>query len=203
MSTNNERFDVIAFDNIDHYSQLPPDIAEGIGNAVNSAFGGTVTVEDARDHMTGHQLLVTIEKETKEVAGFTSTVTTSPRQRFGEPVLTDQVGTYFAGAAIAKKFQGQGLYHIMNDQRLKFALHNDGSNIFTQTQNPRVIEGLTDDMERMVDLGRIGKFTVSTVIRQGAYGQMLTAEKPVARNLVLDLDYDRGDAAVVTWHLER
>jgi hypothetical protein len=196
-------FEIVRFDNVENYTQLPADIAQGIGRAVNSAFGGTVTEEDAREHMAGDQVLVAIDAGAGVVAGFTSTTITSPRERFGEPILTDHVGTYFAGAAIAKPYQGRGLYHKLNTQRLDYALTNNGECIFTQTQNPRVVEGLTDDLNRLVSTQRIGGFSVSKVIRQGAYGQMLTAEKPVARHLELDLDYERGDAAVVTWHLEK
>ena len=128
----------------------------------------------------------------------------SPAELFDNDSLKDKQGAYFAGAAICSTAQGTGLYHMLNQQRIDFAFFREADFIFTRTQNPRVQEGITTSMERLVDEGELVKYSMQRVIMQGAYPGMLTSTKPVGRKVKYDdLQYDRGDAAIIIWDFVR
>ncbi|HEV2403211.1 MAG TPA: hypothetical protein VGS08_03340 [Candidatus Saccharimonadales bacterium] len=197
-------YNIQEFRDVTTYDQLG-DLVPGLEACITSAFGGTITEEDARYHMAGQQVLVaTMNPSEKMVIGFASASVISPREEFGNPDLTDQEGLYFIGAAIHRAAQGNGLYHGLNSRRLDFGLSAGVDFVYTRTQNPRVQEGITHLLDKRVTAGQIRGYEVGRMVCRGAYGRMLTREKPVARDLCFeDIDYDNGDAAILTWQLSR
>ena len=147
--------------------------------------------------------MVLPSEEDESIQGFAASKLVSPRQEFGDEDFDEETGLYLAAAAIRLEAQGSGVYSLFNEARIKFGLDHGVRKIFTRTQNPRVQEGVTKSIEKMIEDGDISDFSLSRVIREGIYGRMLTAEKPVAKDLAFnDLDFDRGDAFVVTWDIE-
>ena len=191
------------FRNIADYSELPSGVVDKLRICIASAFGGTITEEDASNHISGDQLLVLSKVDVDEVPSilaFSSTSMVSPREQFLDDSFTDLVGCYFAGAAIAREFQSNGFYHELNKRRVLFAIQQQASFIFTRTQNPRVHESISKALEVMSSERLIGLAGMTRVIKEGVYGRMLTAEKPVAREVNYDdLDQENGDAAIITW----
>ena len=144
-------------------------------------------------------MLVATSISSKEVVGFSSTTMTSPSAEFENPDLSNETSCYFAGAAIDKREQGNGLYHMLNRERILYAKDNFAENIFTRTQNPRVHEGITNSIYRPEPELGISLAAMPRVIVRNVYGQMLTADKPYARYTSHDdLNIDNGDAAIIT-----
>ena len=126
----------------------------------------------------------------------------SPASKFPDCELSDVDQCYFAGAAVARNEQGNGIYHILNRRRLEFAKEQDKLDIFTQTQNPRVIEGISHTIAIVSSELGLSLSGVEKLVRRKAYGSMLTADKPFSRQVELnDIDYEAGDAYIMTWHL--
>jgi hypothetical protein len=200
------RYEIREFRDITSYQDLPEPLVSGLETCIFSAFGGGITQEDARAHMAGQQVLVaSVELNgISIIKGFSSTTIISPAEIFGDSSLSLERGAYFAGAAICSTAQGNGLYHDLNRLRIAFAESKEAEMLFTRTQNPRVEEGITSSVERLVTEGSISTYGLTRIIRSGVYGKMLTATKPQGRKLRYDeLDYDRGDAAILIWRLQK
>lgn len=163
--------------------------------------GGGVTKQDALNHIQGDQLLIGVNEDL-EVIGF-SAVNIETEERHGlDHSSIAYPCAYFAASAIAKPYQGMGLYARLNDQRLDFVEENKTGRLYTRTQNPRVEQGITQSLERLMKSGRIGSFIVSRHVLIGVYGGMLTDTKPQSRFISYDnLNYERGDANIVNWQL--
>lgn len=197
-------FEVIEFQNIESGLELPSEYVSGLGACIESAFGGGVTDEDALGHMWGDQILIGVSKDTQsQIAGFSATTieTVENKGEIEHPSLIYPCA-YFAAAAIAKVYQGRGLYSLLNDKRLEFVEGEGVDRLYTRTQNPRVEQGISRALDRMVDERRIKSFAVARYALIGVYGCMLTDTKPLARTVSYDnLDYERGDANIVSWQL--
>lgn len=193
------------FRGVQSHNDLPDDVVLGLEDCISSAFDGGVTQEDAHGHMVGGQILVALANLDGKyaVAGFSSTTIDSPANVFNDPELEDKQGAYFAGAAIKKDLQSAGLYHTINRHRLGFVLEHDVDMIFTRTQNPRVQEGISGSLERFQQDGLIVVQGLQTIVKRGVYGKMLTKDKPEARQLSYDDDFDHanGDAKILTWKI--
>lgn len=191
------------FNNIDSHAQLPEEFVPGIEECVKSAFGGNITQEDARGHMQGQQILVAENKDVG-VIGFTSTTVISPANQFNDSTLPNERGLYFAGAAIAAPAQGTGLYLAMNRRRLEILATEPLDLVYTRTQNPRVLDGITHSIKELTKKSEFTSYQLGKIICRGVYGQMLTSTLPVSRTAVFkELDYFRGDAAILTWRLKK
>lgn len=201
------KYEVSEHRDVSSHLQLPDGETEELERCIANAFGERITPEDARSHMMGKQVLVArflSDEFPPEVVGFSATSIDVPSEQFQLDELSSEPGIYFAGAAITQKHQGTGLYGTLNESRLQLAFENDIDHIYTRTQNPRVEEGITSSLERLVEQHKIRAFKLGRVIMRGAYGKMLTAEKPTAREISYDdFNYEKGDAAVITWQLER
>jgi hypothetical protein len=192
------------FRQVETHEDLPEHIVPGIEQCVSKAFGGGITPEDARAHMSGTQILVAQPPEDNQVIGFTSIFVSNPAQMFEDERLPDRNALYFAGAAIDASVQGNGLYSVLNRRRLGLLDEHDLDIVYTRTQNPRVQEGITHSLDKLIAEGRCSAYDVGRLIVPGAYGKMLTAQKPSSRKVVYDdLDYEKGDAAIIVWSLTR
>jgi hypothetical protein len=199
-------YEVHEFHDVTSHVDLPDHVVSGLETCIASAFGGGITQDDAREHMAGQQVLVANANldGTYVVKGFSSTTITSPAEVFGDGTLSNEKGAYFAGAAICSTAQGNGLYHDLNQRRVGFALDHGVETIFTRTQNPRVEEGITASVVRLVEEGVISTYGLSRIVCRGVYGKMLTATRPSGRRVVYDnIDYANGDANILTWRFQR
>lgn len=196
---------ILEYKNVKQLSDLPEDLPSNISECVQEAFGGTIGDEDAKEHMLGDQVLVAKEDiDTSRVVGFSSTSILAPSEKFSDPELAPHRGAYFGGAAIRATDQGRGIYHVLNRHRLHFVLNENVDFIFTQTQNPRVEEAIHTDLLRIGPELGLEVRHLERIKKIGAYGAMLTSKQPYARLLKYDeLDYERGDAFILTWHFDR
>jgi len=191
--------EILEYREVEHHSELPNEVTEGIASCVESAFGGGVTAADAFDHMKGDQLLVARDQQQK-VLGFAATIIASS----GELLETGDTGAYFAAAAISRDHQGDGLYGALTEMRVRYALlEQDANLIYTRTQHPRVQEGITSTLERVGELEGFVVSSMERVLLPAFYGHMLTAEKPAAREVEFaELDYTKGDAFLISWRIK-
>lgn len=193
---------------VHHSGELPDADVKQIAICIESSFGGTITREDAHHHMSGDQVLVASPVTgsgliAPEVAGFTSVSMRAPSEEFGDDSLSSQVGAYFAAAAIAREHQSKGLYQQFVDDRFAYAMANDAEFIYTRTQNPRVLRGVTTRLEHAIVDGEIKRYALEIKLAHCAYEHMLTATKPHVRGTIFEkLDYDASDAFLLTWFLE-
>lgn len=198
-------YEIYEFENILNHNDLPPNTVPAIGDCVNSAFGGRITQEDALEHMSGDQILIATDRVNgfNHVHAFSATKINAPNLQFGDDRLSDEVGGYFAAAAVRKESQSHGLYLDLNEKRLSFVLKNGGKLVYTRTQNPRVEEGITHSVEKLISNGVIAGYEIGRVVFKGVYGKMLTATRPTSRHLSYDdIDYENGDAVMVTWRFK-
>lgn len=191
--------------NVSHYTELDEAIQQGIRGCIDSAFGGTITDEDALDHMRGDQLLVARDEHT--VVAFSSTSFRSMREVAEHDGFGEEPALYFAAAAVSKTAQGTGLYKVMNARRLAL-LDEQGvetSTVFTRTQNPRVQHGIGEAITNYLRSGVsvYEGFQFERVLFRGHYGRMLTKDRPEARQVSYDdeLDATNGDAYILKWEL--
>lgn len=195
--------DIVELYDIKSSDDLPQVYIEGLRQCIESAFGGGITNEDALNHMQGDQLLLGVESSgSSNVVGFSATnIETSTSRGLEHPSILYPCA-YFAASAVAKDYQGMGFYGELNDRRLDFAETNGLRQIYTRTQNPHVEREITQALERMVSRRKIGSFIVDRCAVVGAYDGMLTATKPVSSTISYDeLNYERGDANIITWRL--
>lgn len=200
-------YEINQYRGIRSHHDLPDHEIIGISMCIDHAFGGGITPEDAAHHMQGDQILVakpsTDPPDDARILGFTSTSINIPHDEFSVEGLSRNPALYFAGAAIAQEAQGDGLYGMMNEYRFDYGFEHDLDLVYTRTQNPRVEEGITSSIERLIEARRIKSFKLARYVCRGAYGKMLTAQKPIARRISYDfLDYDEGDAVILTWQLD-
>ena len=196
--------EVKEFREVSSHTDLPQEYLDGLSRCVQSAFGGGVTEEDALSHMHGDQVLIGFDRnddDQLEIVGFSAT-----KLKFehtdGEDFSIPKPYAYFAAAAIAKSHQRTGLYAHLNDIRMDYVLENGIDRVATRTQNPRVEEGISAALDRMVEARRIRSYVISRQVIQGVYGGMLTDVRPVARVVNYDnIDYERGDANLIDWQL--
>lgn len=190
------------YNNVETHRQLPPELVQGIEECIDSAFGGSITQEDARQHMSGDQLLLAISGDEKKVQGFSASKLAVAEKEFQDLKLSSKPGVYLAGTAIALCHQGEGLYDFFNKSRIVFGIEKGAEVVFTRTQNPKVQKGITKTIEQMIREGSISDYALSRIVREGIYGKMLTAKKPTGRGIDFeDIDYERGDAVIITWDL--
>ena len=163
--------------------------------------GGGISPEDALSHMQSDQLLIGLDSD-NNVAGFSALAVETADNKGIEHTSLVYPCAYFAAAAIAKAYQGLGLYSSLNDRRLTFTEKSGLLNIYTRTQNPKVERGITSALERMQEQNRIRKFTLGRYVVRAVYDGMLTDERPQTKTISYDnLDYDRGDANIVSWQM--
>jgi GNAT superfamily N-acetyltransferase len=196
-----EGFSVQTFTDITSVMQLGGNVP-GMIESANSAFG-YVSEEETRhhlNHMVGDQVLVAAEHPGLEVVGWSAVTLVSPEEEFHDKELESDEGLYIAAVAVHRIAQGKGLSSKFHDMNLTFGLDKDEPFAFTRTQNPRIEASITHAVDRLVDAGAIGGYTLSRTVREGIYGKMLTSEQPASDHLAYnDIDYDRGDAAVIQW----
>lgn len=202
MSMSNHEYSFSEFTNLPSPDGLPKKVRHGVFNCIESAFGGTVTTEDAAMHMQGDQVLVIYDR-TDTVVGFSATRIMHGESEINGLALPAEQA-YFAAAAIAKPFQGNGLYNRLNQKRMDFVCRENINDIVTRTQNPRVEQGITRAVQRLVSGNIVGSFAIARQLTVGAYGHMLTAVRPYANNVRYDnIDYNRGDANLIAWLLQQ
>ncbi|PWU23017.1 hypothetical protein C5B42_04390 [Candidatus Cerribacteria bacterium 'Amazon FNV 2010 28 9'] len=178
-------------------------LAQAIAECVSSAFQGGVTEEDTIRHMSGDIIMVNREHNSDRVNAFSATVFASPNEIFNSETISDQKGAYFAAATVRKEAQGRGLYKAMNVERVLEALDTVVPLIFTRTQNPRVQAGIEAVLEQLVESNKIGSYRTERIKVPGAYGQMLTKEKPYSDSISFDeLNLEAGDAYIILFHID-
>lgn len=191
--------------NVSHHSELDEGIQQGIRGCVDSAFGGTITEEDALEHMCGDQLLLVRDEDS--VIAFSSTSVRSLREVTKHEGFDEEPALYFAAAAVSRTAQSRGLYKEMNARRVTLLDEEgvDTSVIFTRTQNPRVQHGIGKAITSYIDSGvsTYQGFRFERILFRGYYGRMLTKDKPKARQVSYDdeLDTANGDAYILKWEL--
>lgn len=198
-------YSVSEYKEIKTHTDLPPNIVREIGACCLKAFGDHMDEQDIINHTTG-DLVVTVHDAHQDdrVVAFGAADLLSPYEKFEDERLSREIGCYFAAAAIAGDQQGRGLYHILNERRMQLAIQNNSPMIYTQTQNPRVQEGITNSIRRLEPTTGVGIGSISRIVRSGIYGGMLTHTQPMAKNLSYDdINYARGDAAIITWSLDK
>lgn len=195
-----KRFELTEYRNVGSVDDLPPDESVQIAECITSAFAGGIRADDARAHMSGGQVLVAREVledgQVGEVAGFTSTSIISPYDLFALEGLSRNRAAYFAGAAIAAQYQGQGLYSQLFSARIRYAFESEVDTIYTRTQNPRVFRGLESGVRGLVEARIIRDYVVGQQICRSAYYGRLMQNMPEEFE---DLDTDAGDAKIFTW----
>jgi len=203
------QYNIHEYYDIRHSSELPPEKVGEIAICIHSAFGGTITHQDAHKHMEGDKVVVAHHVTENgivlpEVAGFSSTVVVSPAVKFKDDSMLDRPGSYLEGVAIAENHQGHGLFRQLTDNYLRHSLTTDTDFMFTRTQNPKVMSGLNSGMERAVAEGTIRRYRLEVKLAQHAYKGMLTATKPNTENTIFDeIEHGNGDAYVLTWFYDR
>lgn len=199
------RYSVSEYKEVRAHTDLPIEVVRGIGSCVMRAFGDHMDEDDIISHTRG-DLIVTVHDASQrdKVVAFGAASLVSAYEQFEDERLSKDLGCYFAAAAIDGDQQGRGLYHILNERRMLLATQSGIQNIFTRTQNPRVQEGITNSIHRLGPTTGVGIRSVDRIVYPGVYGGMLTHSQPKAKNLVYDdINYSRGDAAIITWNLER
>lgn len=203
-------YQFMTFNNVRSAKELGS-FAEGVYTCVKSAFGQpNFDKKDAMDHAKGDYVILALNNR-KEVVGF-STINrnTHPRHMFDVSSLPTKPRVYFAGAAIAREAQRQGLYDKMNRERMNILMdEHQLEGFFTRTQNPLVETGLTHMLEDLKRQGRISDFSLERIKMPKAYrAGMLTGEKPPrSKDTSIQEAYDRlkieeGDAYVLVYTLK-
>jgi hypothetical protein len=147
--------------------------------------------EEAKSHITGGDDIFVARDNSGKCIGFA----VSELKHDGNCKLL-----VFGGAAVDREYQNNGLYKSLNGQRISLAADLGCTSIMTRTQNPCVERGILDAMEEAKDAGVISAYALSERKMQiGAYGRMLTQEKPLSNDTILNkeyakLNYGRGDA---------
>lgn len=198
-------YSVSEYKEIRTHKDLPVDVVRGIGACCMRAFGDQMDEDDIINHTSG-DLIITVHDadQDDQVVAFGAASLISPFEKFEDERLSKEVGCYFAAAAVSGDLQGRGLYHILNERRMQLAIQNDSPTIYTQTQNPRVQEGITNSIRRLEPTTGVGISSIDRIVRPAIYGRMLTHAQPMAKNLSYeDINYARGDAAIIIWKLER
>lgn len=202
---NHQPFTIHQYTTLEYAQQLPEHHRDGIIACVDSAFDGRVTTDDALEHICGDQVLVATDNTRQShdaVIGF-SAVTIQHENALTEAYVdVSYPCAYFAAAAIAKQFQGRGLYRVFNQQRVAFAQQHAAQSISTRTQNPRVEQDISHTLDQLQERQRIQSYTLARHALRGFYGTMLTAKKPVATTVSYDdIDYANGDAYLLHWDI--
>ncbi len=199
---SNKRFEFREYRNVTHAAdELPPKEIEDIAECIRSSFGGTITDEDALHHMEGDQVLVARDQSLGgRVAGFTSTILISPYNKFGYDDVGRELAGYYNGAAISADHQAQGLYGQFFRRRYDFVREHGLDTIYTRTQNPAVLKGISRGVEQLIKLGEVRAFRFGQRVCERAYpeGRLMVD----MRDEFPFIDTDAGDALLLTWQLE-
>lgn len=199
----NRRYEFQEYRNIVHaVDNLPQEEIVGIAECIRSSFGGTITDEDALHHMEGGQILVARDtNQSGRVAGFTSTSLISPYNMFGYDDVDREVAGYFSGAAISAAHQAQGLYGEFFRRRYDCVREHGLDTIYTRTQNPSVLKGMSRGIEQLIQLGEVRAARFGRRVCERAYpeGRLMLG----MRDEFPFIDTDAGDALLLTWKLER
>ncbi|MCD8507230.1 hypothetical protein LRY65_00245 [Candidatus Woesebacteria bacterium] len=176
-------------------------LAQSIAECVSSAFQGGVTEKDTREHISGD--LIMVNRNAERVNAFSVIIFASPNEIFTSNSISNQKGAYFAAATVRKELQGLGLYKAMNNERILEAMNSHVPLIFTRTQNPRVQAGIEAVLSDYEASGYIASYSTKRMKVSGAYGQMLTKEKPFSDSVTFsDLDLEAGDAYILLFHIK-
>jgi hypothetical protein len=179
-------------------------LALAIARCVNSAFEGGVTVEDTMSHIQGDVILVQRDQEKDEVLAFSATVIGSPNQIFQRDDISNEVGTYLAATAVSRDQQSRGAYTAMNVELIDIAMQHNHRLFYTRTQNPRVQSGIERVLQEKVRSGEIHRYSCERILITGAYGKMLTKNKPHDHHLdYTELNYEQGDAYILLFHIQK
>ncbi len=205
------KYEITEYRDVEHYSQLPSQLVERVAECIQSGFGGTIEEQDLYEHVSGGQVLVAQVPGLdpyREVAGFSATVLASPADAFNDSSHDARIGGYFAGSAIAADHQSHGLYHQLFDRRARYALEDPEIDfLYTRTQNPRVLDGLTHGVERLLAVRKIRGYRMAkAIIMRHAYPSgMLTREVQHSKEHhdFEKIDPHQGDAYVFRWDLDR
>ncbi len=127
----------------------------------------------------------------------------------GTRLQNKRVG-YLALSAVDTEFQGSGIYQVINRRRVNWlVVDNKIDYICVRTQNPKVFASTKGALEELVKSGQIKSFYLAQKTPHiGVYGQQLTATKPTVESPEVlkefeNLNYERGDANIFVWHIER
>lgn len=181
-------------------SEIPKNLLKGAVSCAQDAFGHSMGEAEVVEHLDGDILLIV---ERGHVVGFATTRNASPAAMFPKEFVGSESGLYLAGAVVRKEYQGRGLYKELNRIRIGQAMTSGTELIFTRTQNPRVETGMRSVLEEYEEQGYIKGFFLERKKQPGAYGRMLTEQKPVVPegSPYEDLNYEQGDAFIITIRL--
>lgn len=187
--------------NIVIYTQLG-DLVNEIVQCIQNSFDMKMPVNEILPEIRGDYIWIWRNQDNR-VVGFCSIIFGTPNDLIDDCVASNKSGCYLSAATITKDAQGNGLYKQMTRTRLEIAIEAGLDLIFTQTQNPRIEEGIMSALNEQIEKGSIHQFTIERVLMKGAYGRMLTEEIPKARFIKYsDLDYQNGDAYILLFHLK-
>ena len=192
--------------NVSGPHDLLADDVTGIERCIRTGFSGGIRSDDAREHMSGDQIIVVRDpsfaspEDGTSVVGFTSTLVTSPYDLFSYDDSLREPAGYFAGAALDARYQGRGLYGELFSRRFRFVMEHNVEAIFTRTQNPAVLKGMSRAIDNLVIAGSIRSYSFGQRICERAYYGRLKTDMQEAFPYI---DTDAGDALLFTWHLQR
>jgi len=196
-------FQYCGVEHVKSSAELEPALVQDIVQVVGEAFG--VAPTDTAEHISGDLILMAYEQ--KKPVGFACLVYGSPQEVFSDQALSPDQGGYFAAAAVAERYQGQGVYQMLNEERLDEVLKKGQNLIFTRTQNPHVEAGILRLLNHYRSVGCLRSFQLRRTLIPGCYGSMLTEKRPTTEDSGVQkaysrLDYAAGDAYVLEFFLE-
>ncbi len=165
-------------------------IAKLIDIGVKS-FGNGMEDKEVRDHIIyGNDFVTVAYDENGSPIGFAG-------------LRIDDGSLYLSAAVVDINFQGEGVYKEMTKFRIAVGGLDEGKEVRTRTQNPKVEEGI---LSALKTFAKDRKITVTRDRINGAYGRCLTGERQKTRDEDLNkiyeqLDVNRGDAFVLHFKL--
>lgn len=185
------------------YDSINDEILNGAVKAAKEGFGGDMTREEVLEHILPTDLTCIAFVDDK-VVGFGS-------------LKYEENCTTLSGAVVSEKYQGEGIYKFLTNERIKECLKYGPSSkieeeslkqIKTRTQNPKIEIGIKKILKTFEKRNKISDFTFSRELKKSEYGRMLTEERPLSRNEELnkiynELCYERGDAFLLTFNINR
>lgn len=176
------------------YGSLPKKVMDGIVSVGLDAFGAGMTRREILEHVLPSDRLF-LGYEDHEILGFATA-------KVGDVVID------LVGSAVAKRYQGNGLYKEFVVRRIAYGIEQEKSVITVRTQNPKIEMGLCKGLEELVILGLISGYHQEQTISRGLYGRKLTDDTPKCGIARIDakyemLDYNAGDAFAFNFNLER
>jgi hypothetical protein len=190
--------------NIGEDDVLEDELADELVAVVASAFGSAPA--DTAEHLRGDLMLIARDRKGK-ASGFASLDFVAPGQLFSQTPELQEMGGYFSAAAVDKKHQKKGLYHVFTEDRFTATFERRLPYAFTRTQNPAVELAMINELVMAKEEGKITAFSLERRLVPECYGQQLARKQPKIENGQTKKAFDQlntkvGDAYILIFHLE-